>query len=189
MRNFFKTTMVAAALLATCITPAVQAQIPAGAAPGANGQYGYIALGGYDWTGSGTSYTIPASAATNIMAITNGAARPAWVISTKFDEFNLQLAWKPHTQPSATGPLSVRWFRSDDGTNWPTIGVGGTNSSTGWFIACAVDLTNATTVRAAFQTNIPMGSAGYWGCIITNGTDSVLTNVDVKVYVKPKRTG
>lgn len=131
-------------------------------------QYAYTALN----TATGTASTIPASAATNIAAT---------FTATKHDEFVLAVSFK--LMGAGTSTLDFQWDYSPDGTAWTSVKNGNTH---GWFAGPAGNGTSTV----YWNTNIPIASHGYYRInYITNGSASVVTNLNLRAYVKPRING
>jgi len=131
-------------------------------------QYSYTALN----TSTDTNSTIPASSQTNIAAMFG---------ATKYDEFVLSCSFK--LMGAGTSALTFQWDMSPDGTAWTSVKNGDTH---GWFTGPSANGT--TTVY--WNTNIPVHSMGFYRLnYITNGSATVVTNLDLRCYVKPRRNG
>lgn len=131
-------------------------------------QYTYTALN----TATDTNSTIPASAATNIQAT---------FTCTRYDEFVLAVSFK--LMGAGTSALTFQWDYSPDGTAWTSVKDG---HSHGWFTGPSANGTSTV----YWNTNVPINSFGYYRInYITNGSASVVTNLDLRAYVKPRRNG
>lgn len=125
------------------------------------------------WSFAGT-WTNVAGADTNLASA---------IDLTTFSDFNLQIVAK-HTNAAVAGFFSVVWETSADGVNWPTGYTNNAPGAVGWF---AIPATNNLTT--AWNTNITVGSAGYWRIRhLTNASSGAVTNLSLAGYVKPKRT-
>jgi len=131
-------------------------------------QYTYTQIN----TATGTASTIPASAPTNINAV---------ITATKYTDTYLWVGFK--LMAAGTSALDFRWEYSADGSTWPAIATAG---NSGWFGGPAG---NGTTM-VYWGTNLTFNAAGYYRIsYITNGSANVVTNLSIRSYVKPKRTG
>lgn len=131
-------------------------------------QYSYTALN----TATGTESTIPASAATNINAT---------FTATKYDEFVLSCSFK--LMGAGTSSLDFVWQYSPDGTAWTSVKNG---DSHGWFVGPSGNGTSTV----YWNTNITLKTHGYYRIsYITNGSAAVVTNLNLRAYVKPRTRG
>ncbi len=160
----------ALALLALCSNPAAAQQNP-------NAQYGYTTL-----HVEGTTNGIANAAATNIHVTalgTNG------VTLTKWGDFTLNVDGFS-AGALTNGMLDFRWSTSADGTSWNTNATLNASEGAGWFSLGV----NTGGSRFIMNTNITVNSIGYWRIdFITNRTGLTVSNMTIRAYLKPRRTG
>lgn len=130
----------------------------------------YGLLGVLGGPGTGVNSTIVASSYTNGGYVLN---------CTKNSQFTLAVSFK--AMAAHTSTLDFQWDLSPDGTNWHSAVNG---NAKGWFVGP----TGNGTTPVYWQTNIDVGSAGYYRIqYITNGHAAVVTNLLIKAYVKTVR--
>lgn len=125
------------------------------------------------WSFAGT-WTNVVGATTNLNAA---------VDCTQVTDFDLQVVLSgTNADLTTTLGYTIAWQTSDDNSNWGTLSTG--NGGAGWF---SVPATNA--LPNVWHTNITMNARGYWRVSwATNSAGQCLTNVQIKAYIKPKRT-
>jgi hypothetical protein len=101
------------------------------------------------------------------------------VAVTKYQEIYIDV--QAYGSNTTTGNWFIPYAFSSDGTNVATAGAASTNAIT---VPCA-----AAGARMSFQTNIYVGSAGYFHTGIIGATNTTFTNVTYKIIAKPNRFG
>jgi hypothetical protein len=118
---------------------------------------------------------------TNVVGATSNLN--AAVDCTQVSDFLLAVQlYGTNADLTTTLGYSIVWQTSADGTTWGNLSTG--NGSAGWF-----GLATTNSLPNVWHTNITMNSLGYWRVAwVTNASGQCLTNVQIKAYVKPKRT-
>jgi len=145
---------------------------------GAQGQYRYISVAG--WDGTTTNSVIGAKAESLIDGTyTNGIA------FTKNEQATVFVAYKPLNAESNV--VTLHWQKTADPLYWPVC-LGTTNPTiAGCWVVGTGHLTN-TAGWSVWFTNLPMDSTAYWRASAISNTmaaASYITNVTVRVYFKP----
>jgi|GEM_PF-4809133 len=135
-------------------------------------------------TARAQQYGAAATLVGNGVILTNGTSSSvvsnytSYASLAKYQEFNLQLQFK--LAGAGNGPVTFNWTTSDDGTNWANAG-----SGTG-----AITLNANGTAFVNFNTNVYLGSAGYFSITnIAGATNNATTNISATVWTKPRRNG
>lgn len=135
-----------------------------------------------DYDVQGTFFNFP------ITSIANGVVSNAnaTIDVKQFTDFALEVKTVSAAAVSGAAPLVIKWRTSLNGTDFNTSTNDAPGRAQGWF---AVPMSTGGSLSNYWTTNIVVDSIGYWQLqLMTNATGQTLTNVQIRGYVKPKRT-